>query len=327
MKNLLITTALVAVSGAAFADNYKVQLDNINSSFECQAHFDKDAPEVSANISHFEFCVWYLNNNREAFFRDIHWYGLLPSGDIISTRDYNFSSKNKAEKAIKAAIEVIVEANSVDVEIDGEIISVSKARIEALIAQAAVDAETIKSLEAKRDELRDKLDAEINANEINIDNLKAARDNLAEAEATIDMLRDAAVSAEKAYKDLENDVMLKDTLIEELQDSVKAANDAKETAIKAHADEIAAITVQLGFSQGQINVLVEIQNIQDKNTMLTQQVQDEINTRVELRKELNAKINELTDQVEDLGGKLNKAEMAEIPQTCLLYTSPSPRDS
>ena len=88
MKNLLTTTALVAVSATAVManqDNFKVQLDNISSSFQCEAHFDKDAADVAGNINQFEFCVWYLNNNREAFFRDIHWYGLLPSGDIIST--------------------------------------------------------------------------------------------------------------------------------------------------------------------------------------------------------------------------------------------------
>ena len=92
MKNLLTTTALVAVSATAVManqDNFKVQLDNISSSFQCEAHFDKDAADIAGNINQFEFCVWYLNNNREAFFRDIHWYGLLPSGDIISTRDYN----------------------------------------------------------------------------------------------------------------------------------------------------------------------------------------------------------------------------------------------
>ena len=104
MKNLLTTTALVAVSATAVLasnDNFKVQLDNIDRASQCQAHFDKDAADVAGNVNQFEFCVWYLNNNREAFFRGIHWYGILDSGDVIATRDYNFSSKDKAVKAIK----------------------------------------------------------------------------------------------------------------------------------------------------------------------------------------------------------------------------------
>ena len=119
-------------------DNFKVQLDNIDRASQCQAHFDKDAPEVSANINHFEFCVWYLNNNREAFFRDIHWYGLLPSGDIISTRDYNFSSKQKAEKAIKAAIQVVIEENTVEVELpNGDVVKVAEASVMTLLNAVA----------------------------------------------------------------------------------------------------------------------------------------------------------------------------------------------
>ena len=104
MKNLLTTTALVAVSATAVMasnDNFKVQLDNIDSASQCQNHFDKDAPEAAGNINQFEFCVWYLNSNREAFFRDIHWYGILDSGDVIATRDYNFSSKDKLLKLSK----------------------------------------------------------------------------------------------------------------------------------------------------------------------------------------------------------------------------------
>ena len=95
MKNLLTTTALVAVSATAVLasnDNFKVQLDNLNGASQCQAHFDKDAADVAGNVNQFEFCVWYLNNNREAFFRDSHWYGILNTGDVIATRDYNFSS-------------------------------------------------------------------------------------------------------------------------------------------------------------------------------------------------------------------------------------------
>ena len=90
-KNLLITTALVATAGSAFAhDNFKTQLDSVENSFQCQNHFER-GDAIAGNIDKFEFCVWYLNNNREGFFRDIHWYDITDSGDIIAVRDYNFS--------------------------------------------------------------------------------------------------------------------------------------------------------------------------------------------------------------------------------------------
>ena len=60
MKNLLTTTALVAVSATAVManqDNFKVQLDNISRSFQCEAHFDKDAADIATKHT----CLLYTS--------------------------------------------------------------------------------------------------------------------------------------------------------------------------------------------------------------------------------------------------------------------------
>ena len=104
MKNLLTTTALVAVSTTAVLasnDNFKVQLDNIDNAFQCQNHFDKDGADIAGTINQFEFCVWYLNNNREAFFRGIHWYGILDSGDVLLLVTITSQAKIKLLKLSK----------------------------------------------------------------------------------------------------------------------------------------------------------------------------------------------------------------------------------
>ena len=146
MKNLLTTTALVAVSTTAVLasnDNFKVQLDNIDNAFQCQNHFDKDGADIAGTINQFEFCVWYLNNNREAFFRDINWYGILPTGDVIATRDYNFSSKNKAEKAITAEIEKIVAKKTAEAKAAAE--ANADKRIAEVVAQAEMTEDTLRA--------------------------------------------------------------------------------------------------------------------------------------------------------------------------------------
>ena len=83
MKSMLKTTlsviALAATAGVASAHNYKDQLNALNNSWECEAHFDMDAPNVAGITNKGEFCVWYLNNDRKGFFRDMHWYDLAPT--------------------------------------------------------------------------------------------------------------------------------------------------------------------------------------------------------------------------------------------------------
>ena len=312
MKNLLLTTALVATTGAAFAsnDNFATQLAGIEKASQCQNHFDKDAPEVSANINHFEFCVWYLNNNREAFFRDINWYGLLPSGDIISTRDYNFTSKNKAEKAIKAAIEVIVEANSIDVELpDGSVKSVNKEAVLALIEAVESKDVAITALNAEVTRLTDELtkvatDAEMDIAE-KVAMIETISTELATASAAVTSLTSANADLKAVKADLEADVALKSSEIKALEKSLKDAQEATIAAVKAHVDEIAQITAQLGFNQGEINVLVEIQKIQDANTQLAADLQKEIDDRAAERTMLDNQISDLMSDIDSLDVKLS----------------------
>ena len=111
MKTLLLSTALVAISGATFADNFKTQLNNIDSASQCINHFDRDAADIAGNVNQFEFCVWHINNNREAFTRDTHWYSILPSGNVVAVKQNLLTSNHKAKRVIEAAVLEIVKEN------------------------------------------------------------------------------------------------------------------------------------------------------------------------------------------------------------------------
>ena len=151
MKKLLLSTALVAVSGAAFADNYKIQLDNLDNAFQCQNHFER-GEEIAGSIDEFEFCVWYLNSNRKGFIRNDMFYDILPSGDVIAVKKNLLSSKDKAQKAIEAAIKIIIEEKEKIVYEDrieyivvesGEVIDQLTADLIAAGSQAEIDAAEI----------------------------------------------------------------------------------------------------------------------------------------------------------------------------------------
>ena len=151
MKNLLITTALVAVSGAAFADNYKVQLDNLNTAWECQDHFDR-GEEIAGTIDKFEFCVWHLNNDRKGFIKGNMYYDILADGSVYAVKAHDLRTKQSAEKAIKAAIEtIIVEKEKIVYEDrieyivveSGEVIDQLTADLIAAASQAEIDAAEI----------------------------------------------------------------------------------------------------------------------------------------------------------------------------------------
>ena len=117
MKTLLLGTAIMAVSSAAFAhDNYKTQLDNLNSAWECQDHFDRGT-DIAGSIDEFEFCVWHLNNNRKGFLRNDMFYDILPSGEVFAIKANQLKTKQSAEKAITAAINTIIEEKIVKVEV------------------------------------------------------------------------------------------------------------------------------------------------------------------------------------------------------------------
>ena len=89
-------------------------------------------------------------------------------------------------------------------------------------------------------------------------------EELAVSQASVTALMEIEKTLSSRLADLEAGQTVSAEEIAALEVQSKATNDA----VKAHMDEIAAITAQLGFNQGQINVLVEIQKIQDANTQL-----------------------------------------------------------
>ena len=195
MKNLLITTALVATAGMAQADNFKTQLDSVENSFQCQNHFER-GDAIAGNIDKFEFCVWYLNNNREAFFRDLHYYDLLPTGDILAVKATDLRTKQSAEKAINAFIQKIIDAKVAE-------------------AKAAAEADADKRINAiveKADEAKEALEDELNAK------IK----ELTEALATKDVAHATAISElVTAHMTEISDLETAISVVEEMLDSSK----------------------------------------------------------------------------------------------------------
>ena len=153
MKSLLLGTAIAAVASTSFAHtNFKTQLDNLDTAWECQAHFDRGT-DIAGSIDEFEFCVWYLNSDRKGFLRNDMVYDILPSGEVFAIKANQLKTKQSAEKAITAAINTIIEEKIVKVEVPvpGPTVTVEKiVEVEKIVTIAEtveVPVEVIKEIE------------------------------------------------------------------------------------------------------------------------------------------------------------------------------------
>ena len=189
MKSMLKTTlsviALAATAGFASAHNYKEQLNDLNSSWECQDHYDR-GDAIAGNIDKFEFCVWYLNNDKQGFFRDLNWYDITDSGDVIAIDARNFTSERKATEAIKVELYKLVEAKAKNAALATEngIIAATLEASEDLVAELQADKqELIESLTTAGEDLEEQVQLLLNADAA-IDELEAQIRTLSSDNAT-----------------------------------------------------------------------------------------------------------------------------------------------
>ena len=296
MKKLLLSTALVAVSGAAFADNYKVQLDNLDNAFQCQNHFERGG-EIAGTIDKFEFCVWYLNSNRKGFIRNDMFYDILPTGDVIAVKKNLLSSNSKAKAAIKAAINVIIEEKTVEVELpNGDIVKVSKDTLMTALDAIEYASTTISSLNDEVDSLTAELtkvatDAEM---EIAAKTAKITRisEELATTTAMITTLSEANAILEAVNGDLEAGAVVSAEKIKMLEETLAAEKAASIKAATKAANEIAELNIELGLKQGEINGLhTIITGLESSNADLDAKFQEAAARRDELKTELEETIN------------------------------------
>ena len=182
-KTTLSTIALIAVASTSFAHspaNFKTTLKSLDTAWECENHFNKDTADVAGNINQAEFCVWYLNSDRKGFFRDMHWYDLAPTGDIIAVDARNFTSANKATSAIKVELYKLVKAQLKNEMLEAEL-KLSKTAID--LANASIE-----MLEIERNALIDSLtDAETDLAEA-VEDLRLANDSIRILEDSLDNL-------------------------------------------------------------------------------------------------------------------------------------------
>ena len=179
LKTTLSVIALAATAGFASAHNYKEQLNDLNNSWECQDHYDR-GDAIAGNIDKFEFCVWYLNNDKQGFFRDLNWYDITDSGDVIAIDARNFTSERKATEAIKVELYKLVEAQIANEKLTAEL-ELSKTAID--LANASIE-----MLEIERDGLIDSLtDAETDLAEA-VEDLRLANNSIRILEDSLDNL-------------------------------------------------------------------------------------------------------------------------------------------
>ena len=289
MKHLLLSTALIAVSSAAFADNYKVQLDNLDNAFQCQNHFER-GDEIAGTIDKFEFCVWYLNKDRKGFFRNDMFYDILPSGDVIAVKANQLRNKQSAEKAIKAAIEVIVEEKIVvktetiieekiiEVEVEsGEIIDELSKKVNDLTAEAAKLLSKLGTTETDLTTAQKEimtLSNAIAANMKTISDLKMARDN-------IKAMLDAIVP--------EDGITQAD--VEAVRNELTTLLNAKTKMFNDETAKVATLTYKLGSIQAAINSAYDTNGVVYEN--LAAKVDD-----------LAAERNALKQQIADIKADL-----------------------
>ena len=276
MKTLLLGTAIAAVAGIASADNYKTQLDNLNTAWECQAHFERGT-DIAGSIDEFEFCVWYLNNNREGFIRNDMFYDILPTGDVIAVKKNLLTTEAKAKKAIKTVIKTIIEEKIV---VETETVIVEK------IVESGV---VINALRDDIQNLTDQLTAAATASEIDATEIARLGGLLKEQTETISGLEEAKAAIEAMLASVNDGITAAD--VESVRSELQAIIDAERLVAEMKAEElgtqIADLTTRLGAANAEIDILAGIRaDLEEKN----QDLQDRINTVVKDRDALTKEL-------------------------------------
>ena len=293
MKTLLLGTAIAAVASTSFAhDNFKTQLDNLNNSWECQDHFDR-GDAVAGNIDEFEFCVWYLNNNKEAFTRDLHWYSILPSGDIVAVKKNLLTSDHKAKSVIETAVHKIIVANL---------------KKEHAANVAAIEAENSKIVSGLNNDI-DTLKTEL----ANIATTLSDRDP-AEVIAELKELGDAVVALTESRDNLQdlfdaaNDGITQET-VNAIKAELNEALEIQKGLVEDKAAELIMAKADLMAAQGVIDGLAELRDeLSGKNTEL----QNTINTLTTERDGLKATVDSLNTQLEGFNIEFSETVLQDI---------------
>ena len=273
-----MTTVLCGIAGSAFAhDNFKTQLDGLNSAWECQDHFDRGT-DIAGSIDEFEFCVWYLNSDSKGFIRNDMYYDILPTGDIIAVKKNVLSSDNSAKQAIKAAVEAIVQQRIQDA-------------IDTVIAETD---KVAKDLRKQITDLTLDLSDAVMADELKIEVIKDLRDELKEAVENAETLEDNLSAANIKVSDLED-------MIDDLEA-------AATTTATAHAMELGAKTAQIAGIQGIIDGLVDQRDAGLKDLPL----QDAINALVADRDALLAEVDSIKSTLTGYGISYDSAAIDAV---------------
>ena len=80
----------------------------------------------------------------------MHYYDLLPTGDILAVKATDLRTKQSAEKAIEAAVQVIIEEKLVEVELPGKTVYIDR----EVIVEKIVEVESGEIIDALREELK-----------------------------------------------------------------------------------------------------------------------------------------------------------------------------
>ena len=283
MKTLLLGTAIAAVSSAAFAhDNYKTQLDNLNTAWECQDHFERGA-DIAGTIDEFEFCVWHLNNDRKGFLRNDMFYDILPTGNVIAIKKNDLTSKDKANKAIKTIIQKIIDE---DLK-------------ESYENQLKEQNKMINGLEDEVDALEVKL-TDV-AKNLDIEDPAAAIADITKITNAIDSLKEAL--------ELANDGITQDNL-DEIRDLLNPALEIKQETAKDAVNEVLKLTVTLGIIQSEINEFFKLNKVENK-----EELQMLIDGLAAERDDLNNRINAIKDDLSAHGITLNESAIDDLYNT------------
>ena len=295
MKTMLKTTlsviALAATAGFASAHNYKEQLNDLNSSWECQDHFDR-GDVIAGNIDKFEFCVWYLNNNKEAFTRDLHWYSILPSGDVVAVKKNLLTSDHKAKSVIETAVHKIIVANL---------------KKEHAANVAKIEANNAKIVSDLNDDI-DGLEAEL----ATIATTLGDRDP-ADVIAELKKLGDDIVTLTKSRDDLkvlfdadQLDIAAIKTV---LNDAIEIQQETALAAAQETAQELMIAKAALTTAQGVIDGLAEIRDLMD---VAPADLQEAINTIIAERDGYKATVDSLNTQLEGFNVEFSETVLKDI---------------
>ena len=301
-----MTTVLCGIAGSAFAhDNFKTQLDSLNSAWECQDHFDRGT-DIAGTIDEFEFCVWYLNSDSKGFFRNDMYYDILPSGDVIAVKANQLRTAQSAEKAINEAIQIIIEEKIIEVEIPGEtkIIKVPVEVIKEKIIEVE-SGEIIDALTSKLEIAQNTLTEAASQAVIDADMISKLANDLAATSAALTTAQTAQLTLQGTINKLEDKALITAAEVTALVDML----DVKTKALNAKATELYLAEVKVGEKQREIDDLVVIR---DNLTTTNAELQTRINTVIGERDTALKEVSTLTESLNALANHISPAEVEKL---------------